>query len=84
MLNFAFSEKSLGIVSQACYILLTKLISISDCLYFLRHGAICVLQLFASLVVTINLVFLYLSHFLHDQKFKTKMQIFWELKELLR
>ena len=36
----------------ACYILLTDQISLSDCLYFLRYWAICVLWLFVNQVVT--------------------------------
>ena len=36
----------------SCYILLTDQISLSDCLYFLRYWAICVLQLFLVLSVT--------------------------------
>ena len=64
MLNFAFLEKGLGIVSSpyfvygfqekclSCYILLTDQMSFSDYLYFLRYWAICVLDLFRSQVVT--------------------------------
>ena len=49
MLNFDFLEKGLGTVSPPyfvydflkkrflCYLLLTDQISLSDCLYFLRH-----------------------------------------------
>ena len=60
MFNFDFLEKRLGIVSAslivydfpekyfACYILLTDQISLSDCFYFLRYWAICVLQMFVS------------------------------------
>ena len=53
--DFDFLEKGLGIVSPphfvkekyfSCYILLTDQISLSDCLYFLRYWAICVLHLF--------------------------------------
>ena len=36
----------------SCYILLTDQISLSDCLYFLRYWAICVLQLLANQAVT--------------------------------
>ena len=64
MLSFEFLEKCLGIVSPpyfvydfqekcfSCYILLTDQISLSDCLYFLRYWAICVLQWFVNQVVT--------------------------------
>ena len=64
MLNLDFVDKGLGIVSPAnfvydfstkcssCYILLTDQISLSGCLYFLRYGAIRVLQLFVNQVVT--------------------------------
>ena len=64
MLNFNFSEKGLGLVSPPhfvydfsrkmfpCYVLLTDQISLSDCLYFLRYWAICVLQLFVNQAVT--------------------------------
>ena len=47
ILSMIFQEKCL-----ACYILLTDQISLSDCHYFLRYWAICVLQLTASQVVT--------------------------------
>ena len=56
MPNFGFSEKGLELVSLhdilckifqekcfLCYILLTDSISLSDCLYFLRYWAICIL-----------------------------------------
>ena len=55
MLKLNFSEKGLRLVSVAlfgiifdkkcfsCYILLTDQISLSDCLYFSRYWAICVL-----------------------------------------
>ena len=36
----------------SCYALLTDLISLPDCLYFLRYWSICVLQLFVNQVVT--------------------------------
>ena len=64
MLNFNFSEKGLGLVSSphlvydfqekcySCQILLTDQISLSDCLYFSRYWAICVLQLFVNQAVT--------------------------------
>ena len=64
MLNFNFSEKGLGLVFPShfmygfqekyfsCYILLTDQISLSDCLYFSRYRAICVLQLFVNQAVT--------------------------------
>ena len=62
MLNFNFPEKGLGLVSPphflydfsksfSCYILLTDQISLSDSLYFSRHWAICVLQLFVNKAV---------------------------------
>ena len=64
MLNFNFSERGLGLVYPphfmydfseqrfSCYILLTDQISLSDCLYFLRYWAICVLRLFVNQAVT--------------------------------
>ena len=64
MLNFAFLEKSLGIVSPPhlvydfsreiflIFILLADQISLSDCLYLLRYWATCALQLCASQAVT--------------------------------
>ena len=64
MLNFNFSEKGLGLVSQphfvydfsrkcfSCYILLPDQISLSDYLYFSRYWAIWVLQLFVNQAVT--------------------------------
>ena len=64
MLNFNFSENGPGLVSPphsvydfsrkcfSCYILLTDLISLNDCLYYLRFWAICVLQLFVNYAVT--------------------------------
>ena len=63
MLNFDFSKKSLGIASSPHYVYdfsrkmllmlysLTDQISMSDCLYFLRFWAICVLQLFVDQVM---------------------------------
>ena len=65
MLNFNFSEKGLGLVSQAhfvydfskkscsCYILLTDQISLSDCVYFSSYWVIWVLQLFVYQAVTL-------------------------------
>ena len=64
MLNFTFPEKDLGLVSPqhfvyvfqkkcfSCYILLTDQISVSDCLYFSRYWAVCVLQLIVNQAVT--------------------------------
>ena len=64
MLNFDFSEKGLGTVyppnfgmifqqkSLSCFILSTYQILLSDCLYFLRYWAICVLQLSVDQVLT--------------------------------
>ena len=63
MLNFNFSEEGLGLVSppHSLYdfsrkmffmFLLTDQISLSDCLYFSRYWAICVLQLFVNQAVT--------------------------------
>ena len=61
MLIFNFSEKGLEVVSPQnfvhdfsipCYILLTDQISLSDCLYFSRYWAICILQLFVNQAVT--------------------------------
>ena len=59
MLNFL--EKGLGLVSpphfvydfsRKSYILLTDQISLSDCRYFSKYWAMCVLQLFVNQVVT--------------------------------
>ena len=64
ILTFNSLEKVLGIVSIthfvydfqekcfSCYSLLVDQISWSNCLYFLRYWAICVLQLFVSQVMT--------------------------------
>ena len=64
MLNFHFSEKSLGLVSGPRFvydfpskmflmlILLTEQMSLSDYLYFSRYWAICVSQLFVNQAVT--------------------------------
>ena len=73
MLKFDFLEKGLGLVSHhilcmffqenilSCFILLTESISLSDCLYFLRYWAICVLLLFVNQVVTSEMLKLTLS-----------------------
>ena len=56
MLNSDYLKKSLGTISPphfmvsqekcfSCYILFTDPISLSDCLYFLRYWAICILLL---------------------------------------
>ena len=56
---FLFSERGLGIVSPSHFayeypskmfhmLLLAGQISLSDCLYFLRYWAICVLQVFVN------------------------------------
>ena len=70
------------------YILLGDQILLSNCLYFLRYWAICVLQLFYFLVVMSWILKLTLffneAVFLHDQKVKTKVWISWEHKEFLR
>ena len=64
MLSFNFSEKGLGWVSQPHFVYdfsrkmspmlhsITDQISLSDCLYFSRCWAICVLQLFVNQPVT--------------------------------
>ena len=62
MFNFDFSEKGLGLASlshlvyafssKTFLILLTDQISLSDCLYFSRHWAICMLQLLVNQSVT--------------------------------
>ena len=64
MLNFRFLGKGLGLVSVShfandfqekwfsCCILLTDQISLSDCLFFLKYWAICVLRLFLKQAVT--------------------------------
>ena len=83
IVNFDFLEKILGLVSPphfaydfsrnifSCYILLTDHISLSDCLYFLKYRAICVLQLFLSQVDrdVINFEFNLSNQavFIHDQ-----------------
>ena len=46
ILCMIFQEKCFS-----CYILLTDQISLSDCLYFLRYWALCVLQFFVNQVV---------------------------------
>ena len=60
-------------------IILTDQISLSDCLYFMKYWAICVLQLFVNQAVTynfeLNLIFLIKPIFQHDQKVKTKISI---------
>ena len=60
MVNFNFSEKRLGLVSsphfvydfsRKMFLMLHAInwpIALSDCLYFLRYLAICVLQLFVN------------------------------------
>ena len=61
MLNFNFSEKGLGLVSPPHFLcdfsrkmffvlhsIITDHICLSDCLYFSRYWAICVLQLFVD------------------------------------
>ena len=77
MLNFVFLEKDLRIVfsphfvldfSRKMFLMLyciatTDQISFSDCLYFLRYWAVCVLKLALS------------SLSLHNQKVKTKFKI---------
>ena len=64
MLNFGFKEKGLGLVFPpyfvydfqetcfSCYILLTNQILLSDCLYFSRYWAICVVPLFLNQAMT--------------------------------
>ena len=68
MLNFNFLERGLGLASPphfvydfsrkmfltlySIYILLTDQISFSDCLYFWRYWAMCILQLFVNQTVT--------------------------------
>ena len=57
---------------SSCCILLADQISLSGCLYFLRHWAICVMQLFVNQVVTsniskINLIF-HIKLFLYMHK----------------
>ena len=61
MLNFLFLEKGLlhnifvwifKKTFPSCYILLTDEILLSDCLYFSKYWAICVLRLFANQAVT--------------------------------
>ena len=61
---FDFLEKGLEIASHqilcmifqekyfSCYILLTDKISLSDCLYFLTHWSVCVMQLSVNQAVT--------------------------------
>ena len=64
MVNFNFPEKDLGLVSPPHFMYdfsrkiflmlysITDQISLSDCLYFSRYWAICVLQLLANQAVT--------------------------------
>ena len=56
ILSRIFQEKCFS-----CYILLIDQIELSDCLYFLRYWAICVLHLFFSQVVTSQILKLVLS-----------------------
>ena len=69
MLNFDFLEKGMEVVTPPhfvcnvskkkcylCYNLLTDQILLSDFIYFLRYWAMCVLQLFVSLVFFIFLI----------------------------
>ena len=60
MFKLNFAEKGVGIFLHhifcvsfeekyfSCYILLTDQISLSDCLYFSKYWAICVLKLFIN------------------------------------
>ena len=59
------------------YVLLTGQISLSDCLYFLRYWAICVLQLFVSQVINfeINLIFLIRQFFYVTKKSRQNLNI---------
>ena len=59
------------------YVLLTDQISLSDCLYFLRYWAICVLQLFVSQVINseINLIFLIRQFFYVTKKSRQNLNI---------
>ena len=66
-----FQEKSFS-----CYILLTEQTSLSDCPYFSRYWATCVLQLFVNLAMTSsNLKLTRLFNqvvLIHDQKVKAR------------
>ena len=82
MLNLYFLQNGLAIVSPSHFVhdFLRKMlimlysvkdqISLSNCLYFLRYWAICVLQLFVNQAVTFSFEIKLVS--LHDQKVKTK------------
>ena len=73
MLSFDFLETGLGIFPAhilcmifqekcfSCCVLLTDQISLSDCFYFLRYWAICVLHLFVSEIVVSKILKLTLS-----------------------
>ena len=64
MFNFHLLGKGLELVSSPCFVndflrkmaqltvLLTDQISLSDCFYFSRYWAICVLQLFVNQAMT--------------------------------
>ena len=71
ILCMTFQEKCFS-----CYNLLTDQISLSDCLYFLKYWAICVLRLFVNQAVTSQILKLtsspYRAVLLHDQKVKKK------------
>ena len=85
-LNFDLLEK--GLIFQekcfSCDILLTDEVSLSDCLYFLRYWAICVLQLFVShikLHFSIKKKWRQIFKYLDNEKVKPKV-FFIIFKEL--
>ena len=99
MLNFDFSKNSLGLVSTSylflifqekyfsCYVLLTDQISdflkFSDSLYFWVIWQYMYCNYLLSSLWRHKTWSSLESHFLHDQKFRTKIEITQEQKELL-
>ena len=66
----------------SCYILLTDQISLPDCLYFLRHSAICMLKFFVSLIVT-SLIFLIKPFSYMTKKLRQKFKyLYGEIKDV--
>ena len=90
MLNYDFPGRDLGLVSPphfvydiskkcfACYIILTDQISLSNCLYFSRYWAICVLQLFVTdcdvIETEMNFIFLIKSFWYMTKKSRQKFK----------
>ena len=87
ILNFEFLEKGLGLVSPPHFVcdfsrkmfLMLHAInwpkSLSDCLYFLRYWAICVLQLFVSQIVTSEILESIKPFFYITKKSRQKLNI---------